>query len=145
MCYVMGYVQYCYVTVDNVWLRMYCLLLLWLSRHLWRTTETKTNFPERDNKVYRMVYIPCPIRRVCLTRDDDLLFALGLAYPAWTRLRLFVGLSNWANRLFFLGSVETRPIITAQWSSIRLIFWLELLGQARWFTSKCQNKNRKCY
>ena len=26
----------------------------------------------------------------------------------------------------FSGSVETRPIITAQWSSIRLIFWLEL-------------------
>ena len=24
------------------------------------------------------------------------------------------------------GSVETRPIITAQWTSIRLIFWLEL-------------------
>ena len=29
---------------------------LWLSRHLWwRTTETKTNFPERDNKVHRIV------------------------------------------------------------------------------------------
>ena len=27
---------------------------------------------------------------------------------------------------FFPGSVETRPIITAQWSSTRLIFWLEL-------------------
>ena len=27
--------------------------------------------------------------------------------------------------IFFPGSVETRPIIPAQWSSIRLLFWLE--------------------
>ena len=41
--------------------------------------------------------------------------------------------------LIFPGSVETRPIITAQWSSIRLIFWLELWVWQRqanhvWFT-----------
>ena len=29
-------------------------------------------------------------------------------------------------RSIFPGSVETRPIITAQWSGLRLTFWLEL-------------------
>ena len=38
------------------WLMMYCLLSLWLSRHLCTAVESKTNFPERDNKVYRIVF-----------------------------------------------------------------------------------------
>ena len=43
---------------------------------------------------------------------------------------LVVGLSNWVKRHFFQGSGETRPILTAQRSDIRLIFWLELwVGQ----------------
>ena len=47
-------------------------------------------------------------------------------------------------RSIFPGSVETRPIITAQWSGLRLTFWLELWvwqRQAKWLQT-CSSKLR---
>ena len=54
MCYVMGYVQYCYVFVsdgvaDDVCCHCRCRGIYGAA------LESKTNFPEWDNKVYRIV------------------------------------------------------------------------------------------
>ena len=56
MCCVMGYVQYCYVTVDAVMAEDVLFVVIVTVKAF----MTHRSFPERDNNVYRIVWLKSP-------------------------------------------------------------------------------------
>jgi len=88
--------------------------------HLWQIVLGMNLFTTKNGYCWRIKCIDSAIASVKEDVDSEII----LKEKQGTMIKAFVDPIE-SRGIFFPGSVETRPIITAQWSRIRLTFLLE--------------------